>query len=505
MITPHDRRFTPTRRDFLGAVAGGAVLVGLSACGSETSSPALPASGDDFSAPRERRSRNGVLDVTLVAEGRTVRFGTGRRYAYTYNGTTPGPTLRLRPGDTLRITLVNHLSETTNLHTHGLHVSPSGSADNIFVMVPPGGTHRYEYRIPDDHPSGLFWYHPHHHGSVAPQVFGGLAGAIIIDDAIDDLPAIASSRERVMVLADPAIGTSADAFGASMMERMQGREGDVALVNGVVAPTIRAVAGSIERWRLVNASASRFYRLALTGAAMHQIATDAGRLARPVAVDEVLLAPGERVELLLAPTRAGRYAFRSLPYDRGTPMMGGGGMGGGTGGSSGASDTITLATLVARDSSQAASLPTRLADLRSLTSSTVDRERDLTLAMGMGGGGMGGGGMGGGGMDGQATINGDSFDPNRTDVATRLGDVEEWTIRNASAMDHPFHLHVWPFLVIDDGNGHAPPGWKDTVNVPANSSVRIRLAFLDIPGRTVFHCHILDHEDLGMMGVIDVT
>ena len=493
-----------TRREFLEFVVGGAGLAGLAACGVGTSKPGLARPGAAFEQPTTLRSTNGKLTVRLVAKGRLVRFGSGRRFAYTYNDSTPGPTLRLRPGDVLTVTLVNQLDHPTNLHTHGLHVSPSGDADNVFVTVAPGASHTYVYEIPADHPSGLFWYHPHHHGTVAEQIFGGLAGAIVVEDELDELPAMAASRERVMVIADPPVTDDAGGFGASMMERMQGREGDVVTVNGIVAPTLRAGTGTLERWRVLNASASRYYRIALVGHPLHLIATDGGRLAAPTAVDELLLAPGERVEVLVVPTRAGRVALEARPYDRGSPMMMGGG---------GVSrhPTTTLATVVVRDGAgQPAGLPRSLAPARP-TVAAPGRYRTVTLAMGMGGGGMGSGmgggmgGMGGGGMSGSGfTIDGQSFDPARTDLSARLGTVEEWTVRNTSPMDHPFHLHVWPFRVLDP-DGTVRPGWKDTVNVPANGSVTLRVAFRDIVGRTVYHCHILDHEDLGMMGVIDVS
>ena len=114
--------------------------------------------------------------------------------------------------------------------------------------------------------------------------------------------------------------------------------------------------------------------------------------------------------------------------------------------------------------------------------------------------------MGGGGMGRSFTIDGRAFDPARTDITTRLGRVEDWTITNSSSMDHPFHLHVWPFQVVARSDGGADrPGWKDTVNVPAGESVTLRIPLTNISGRTVYHCHILDHEDLGMMGVIRVA
>ena len=112
--------------------------------------------------------------------------------------------------------------------------------------------------------------------------------------------------------------------------------------------------------------------------------------------------------------------------------------------------------------------------------------------------------MGGNGMS--FTINGRTFDPERVDVEAALDTVEEWTITNATPMAHPFHLHVWPFQVIDASDQRTPPsGWKDVVDVPAGGWVRLRVAFRDFGGRAVYHCHILDHEDRGMMGVINVT
>ncbi len=299
----------PTRREFLGVV-GGALAVGTVASLGERLAGAVPAltvppGKAPFTQPRELVSANGRLDVELVAAASHVPFGDGKRFAYTYNGTTPGPTLRVRPGDTVTITLENRLGEATNLHTHGLHVSPSGKADNVFLSVPDGGRRTYTYDIPSDHRSGTFWYHPHMHEMVAPQLSGGLAGAIVVADALDDLPELADASERVLVLSDPVVGTSSAVVDVSMMEKMRGREGDVVLVNGVFAPAIDARAGSLEHWRIVNASSSRYYRLSLEDHDLAMVGTDGGRLARPHEVSEILLAPGERVEVLVAPSAVG--------------------------------------------------------------------------------------------------------------------------------------------------------------------------------------------------------
>ena len=219
----------PSRREFLGAVGGLLTVGALASVGAGASldaaaavpGAALPRGGAPFTQPHELASAGGRLDVELVAAPAKVPFGSGERFAYTYNGTTPGPTLRVRPGDVLTITLENRLGESTNLHTHGLHVSPSGQADNVFVSVPDGGRHTYRYRIPADHRSGTFWYHPHMHGMVARQVFGGLAGVIVVEDVLDQLPALAGATERVLVLSDPGVGSSSSVLEVSMMEEMR--------------------------------------------------------------------------------------------------------------------------------------------------------------------------------------------------------------------------------------------------------------------------------------------
>ena len=440
-----------TRRQVLLAGSAGAAALGLSACGGsadKTSNGAKP--GARFTQPKVLASSNGRLEVTLTAEAGTVPYGDGTRFAYTYNGTSPGPTLKVRPGDTLVITLENHLDEPTNLHTHGLHVSPEGDSDNVFVAIAPGQSRTYTYVLPEDHRSSLCWYHPHHHGMVAPQLGGGLFGGIIIEDAIDRLPELATATERLLVLSDPKVGGDSSVLDVSNMDIMRGREGDAALVNGVNAPTIEATAGTLERWRVLNASPSRYYRLALDGHRPQIIGTDGGRLPAPEVRDDLLLAPGERIEFLVTPTRAGSFALRTQGYDRGSAGMGGGMM---DGGSTSSTDEQVLATMVVTGSAAAAPLPSTLAPDADLDAGVAGSERPIQLAMGMGGG-MGGGGMGGGGMM-SFSINGESFDPNRTNIEVRAGDTEDWVITNTSSMDHPFHLHAWPFRVIDRTSG--PP------------------------------------------------
>jgi FtsP/CotA-like multicopper oxidase with cupredoxin domain len=495
---------TTTRRHFLGKLAGlGAVLLGA-----RTLDPLVAVSGGAapapvFLQPDVIESAGGRLDVELVARARHLRWGNGRRYALTYNGTTPGPTLVVRPGDRVRLTLVNELDHATNLHTHGLYVSPAAHHDNPFVTVAPGARRTYTYDVTPEQRSLTAWYHPHAHGMVAWQVAGGLAGAIIVRDDLDTDAALAGATERVLVLSDPPIGTSPAVLDVSAMQRMQGREGSALLVNGVARPTIDARAGTLEHWRFVNACASRYERLVLDGLSMHLIGSDGGRLPAPVEVAEVVLAPGERAEVLVAPATGGQYELRTLAVDRGALAMGTG-----MGGAGGAivSPAATVATISVAADGPAAVLPVQLAAVSTLDPGRATGSRRLTLAMGMGDGNMGRGtmGMSATGVGAEFTIDGETFDPAVTNIRTRLGRVEDWTITNTSAMDHPFHLHVWPFRVLERSDGAPEPGWKDTVNVPAGGSVTVRVPFDRVTGRTVYHCHILDHEDLGMMGVIRV-
>lgn len=503
-----DRGAVPlSRRQVLVGLGAAGTLVavgGLAACSRTPSTPPAPdgqpaigpAAGSAFAEPAVLTSENGRLDVTLRAAPAMVAFAGSTRWALTYNDSTPGPTLRVRPGDELVVTLDNGLDAPTNLHTHGLHVSPSGDSDNVFVMVDPGERRTYRYRIPADHPSGTFWYHPHHHGQVAAQVFGGLAGAIIIEDAIDELPELAAATTRVLVLADPNIGDTAAVLAGGMMDTMLGREGDAIVVNGLHQPRIPAATGTLEHWRLINTSPSRYYVLRLAGHQLQLIASDAGRLDQPHPTDELILVPGERAEVIVALDAPGTHALTTRTVNRGGMGMGDG-MGGGMGNGRGAGNATTeIATLeITGDPTDPPALPATLAPVETLADSTVTRTRDVTLAMGRG--------MGMGGGDGQFTIDGRGFDPERVDITARLDTTEDWVIRNTSPMDHPFHLHVWPFQVVDTDGSAAPPGWKDTVNVPAGQTVTIRIPFRDYPGKTVYHCHILDHEDLGMMGIID--
>ncbi len=473
----------------LGSAAiGGAGLAWRSGTGLGTGADAAP--GSASSEPEVLRSSGGRLQVTLRAALGQTRVAGREATTLSYNGGLPGPTLHLQPGDRLQVRLVNDLDAPTNLHVHGLHVSPVGDGDNVFVTVAPGESFDYDHQLPDDHPPGVYWYHPHHHGVVAEQVFGGLYGAIIVDDP----EPVEVTRERLLVVSDLTLDGSGRVAAPSMMDQMAGREGEMVLVNGQAEPALTAAPGERERWRVVNACSSRYLRLRLDGQQLQLLGLDSGRYPEPREADEVLLAPGNRADLLVT-TAEGSSALQALPYDRG----GMGGMGG-RGSPSSDGGTVDLARLDVTGATAPSLPPVPLQPTQpDLREATVAGRRELTFAMGMGGGGMGGSGM-------EATIDGKAFDPERVDQSVRLGTVEEWTLINTSPLDHPVHLHVWPMQVVAEGERPVDDGvWRDVVNVPAREQVTVRISFDRFPGRTVYHCHILDHEDQGMMGVIDAT
>ena len=473
----------------LGGFGTAAIAVGGAGLWWTLSSRFSPVPGGDFTEPEQLRGSNGRLQVRLEASPGSVQLGGKQASALAYNGGVPGPTLRVRAGDVLDIELVNSMAAPTNLHVHGLHVSPQGNGDNVFNVVQPGHSFSYEYRLPADHPPGVYWYHPHLHGMVADQIFAGLFGAIIVEDA----EPVDVSRERVMVVSDITLDGSGTVADASPMDRMLGREGELVLVNGQSNPNLSARPGERERWRVVNTCVARYLRLRLDGQQMQLLGMDSGRFPTPGNADEVLLAPGNRADVLVTAV-AGDATLSAVYYNRGSlaAMMGPAGPdpndGQGTG-------DLVLATLTVSGAPAASppAVPSRpaAADLRT---AAVAAHRQLTLAVG---------GMGMGMMS--FTINGREFNASRTDTTVAAQTVEEWTLINPSPMDHPFHLHVWPMQIVEKrGQTPGQPVWRDVVNIPANGQVRVRIHFKDFTGRSVYHCHILDHEDQGMMGVIEV-
>lgn len=445
-------------------------------------------------------SRGGMADLELVAQATRGTLPGGPAELLTYNGRSPGPLLEVSAGDRVRLRLRNGLNQPTNLHFHGLHIPPTGTGDNVFLTVPPGGSTTYDFTIAKDHPAGLFYVHPHQHGLSADQVFGGLGSALVVRGDLDRIPEVAAASETVLVLKDFASASGENA--ASMgMGRMLGREGPLLTVNGELNPGLSIPSGGLLRLRLLNASNARIYRLALEGHRLVRIATDGGAIATPEPLEELLLAPGERADVLVQGNQVpGSYPLLNLPYQRSGHM----------GMAAVEEGPRTLATLSYSGAVEPLPLPKNLIPVPALPEPERTRRFVLAHAMGMGAmkhgmGAMGGGGMAMGGMGMGFQINGQPFEPDRINTRVRLGSTEDWLIVNDDVMDHPFHLHINPFQVIHRaGRPESQRRWKDTVLVKAGEEVRIRVTFRDFPGLTVYHCHNLDHEDLGLMGVLQI-
>ncbi|MHA7299632.1 multicopper oxidase family protein [Pseudarthrobacter sp. MDT1-22] len=487
-----------TRRQLLalGAVGAGATAAGGAGLWLTTGNGPGYTGGAGLTEPQVLASRDRVLELDLTAAPARVRVGGRDASVQAFNGSLPGPTLRVRAGDTIRVTLRNGLRAPTNLHVHGLHVSPQGNSDNPFVSIDPGGSFDYEFTLPEDHPPGTYWYHPHRHGHAADQVAAGLYGAIVVEDP-DPVPV---TRERVLVVSDLSLDAAGNLAEVDQLQQMMGREGEIVLVNGQLRPQLRAAPGERERWRIINACPSRYLRLALDGQQVRLLSRDLGRLPIPEDVTEVVLAPGNRVELLVE-TRDGSSTLTAAALDRGSMnAMIGGAMRGDNESGDGPVELLTLAV-----SGSAGTDPGPVPEgrpLRDLRNEPVTAARTLNFAMGMNGN-MGAGMGSGQGTMMAFTINGREFDPERLDETAAAGTVEEWTLTNSSPMDHPIHLHVWPMQIVQDGDRDVTrPKWQDVVNVPARSQVKVRVAFVDFAGRTVIHCHILDHEDQGMMATV---
>jgi len=438
----------------------------------------------------------GVFEATLRAAPAQVDYLGGRATeVLAYNGANPGPAIVATEGDRIRIRFENRIpGQPSTIHWHGLPV-PAEQDGNPMDPVASGADRLYEFTLPQGS-AGSYWYHPHPHLYTAEQVARGLAGAFIVRPKSDPLPA--GLEDHVLMLTDLRIDAAGRMMGWTAEDMMSGRVGDHVLVNGRRSPALAAAPGATLRLRLFNATNARYLRLAFDGLTMTLIGTDGGLLGAPLpGISELLLTPGERAEVVVQlPQTAGmQIALRMLAHDRGWMM--------GTMPAPNQSALLTLRTEGAPRTPVA--LPATLRPVAPLLLPVASKRFELTQRPGM----MNGGGMMAGGMMGwQFLIDGRLFDMNRVDRTSIVGQVEQWEFVNLSSMDHPMHIHGTQFQVLEtERAGARTPaaylGWKDTVDVPRGATVRLRVRF-DSPGLRMYHCHILEHESQGMMGVLRV-
>jgi FtsP/CotA-like multicopper oxidase with cupredoxin domain len=443
----------------------------------EATPPAEPLVGIPSQAlvqPEIRESSGGVLETQLEAKLSATTFAGQDVVSTVFEGSFPGPTLSIWPGDTLRIRLINNLDDCTNLHTHGFHVSPKGNSDNIYIHIDSGETFDYEYHLPDNHPAGIFWYHPHCHGLTATQTTGGLTGAIIVRGGLDEIEGIAGLTDSILYLQSSQF----DSNGSMVPFDQQSAMTRMRTVNGQYQPTIAIQPGETQRWRIANASSDDFFLLHLQDHTLHVIAKDGNPYDRVVPVDQVLLAPAERVEVLVqASSTPGSYQFRSLTWGDDYQTQ---------------PDVLMATMVVEGDALEPAQLPTDLIPFEDLSQLPIDRQRVTTFEEP--------------GPPLYLAIDGKHWEEDRIDQTVQLGALEEWIVRNTSSHRHPFHIHVNDFQVVAvNGQPVEARSLQDTVNLPPNGEVTIRMRFADFSGKFVYHCHILSHEDFGMMANVEVV
>jgi blue copper oxidase len=418
------------------------------------------------------------------------------------NGPYLGPTIRCRAGDRVSLRVTNNLAEPTTLHWHGLHI-PARHDGGPHQVVEPGATWEPSFEIRQK--ASSCWYHSHLMGRTGEQVLRGLAGLFLIEDeestslalpseyGVDDIPLIIQDRRFNR--------DGSFSYLSAMPDMMMGYKGDVILVNGTVDPHL-VLRRRRTRLRILNASNSRIYTLGRDdGKDLVVIASDGSLLERPARQRRVRVSPGERIELLVDAQSGENLRLMSYPDRVAGGMMGPGMM---MGGMAGNTETFAIIELRAgKVEGSDPALPEKLIDVPGWTEAQAARTRSFSLDMSMMGMGMG---MGRRGMSGMMAINGRSMSMSRIDFRVPLGSIEIWEIENATPLAHPFHIHDVQFRVLDrDGE---PPllqerGLKDTVLVDPGSAVRIIAEFSDFADPKhpyMYHCHILEHEDAGMMG-----
>lgn len=416
------------------------------------------------------------LEVSLDAREAKKSYVSGQATSvWTYNGVVPGPLLDAEQGDELVVHFRNDLPEETTIHWHGVRVpAVMDGTPRMQDPVPLGGTFEYRFSLNDP---GLFWFHPHIRSD--EQVEKGLYGVIRVKGR--DEPE--SDRESILVLDD--VNVLPDGSLSTYLDddsKMLGRQGKTLLVNGVTAPVFHWRAGSLERFRIVNVANGRFFNLSLPGYSWRVIGTDDGFVPEPYDVEKLLVSPGERYDvMLLAHGEPGtRVTLTNEPYDRGHDT--------------GKEEPMPVADFIVTNESPLSGreLPSAVRNFERLEDGPIDHK--LVLNEGL--------------RDGELvfTINDATF-PDVPSIDIAAGSMQRFEVRNDSQMDHPFHLHGTFFQILAT-NGVATPrnrlANKDTVIVPQMSALKLAARF-DEPGGWMYHCHILEHAEGGMMGEIDVT
>jgi FtsP/CotA-like multicopper oxidase with cupredoxin domain len=367
--------------------------------------------------PPEIRSQNGAFNATITAAPSRVQVGEYAFPGMVYNGAYLPPLLRPRLGDTMRITFRNNLpDDPSNLHYHGMSVSPQGNSDNVFIHVHPGNEFKYEVHIPATgrQRPGLFWYHPHAHGVVAKQMLGGMSGGLVVDGFENLFPIVQGLPERFLLIKHAEVG----------------EDHEIISINGQLNPLVQIRPGEMQFWRIANIGATLFIKFQIEGMPLYVVATDGHPLSQPRKMTEFFVGPGQRIDAIAIGPQAGEYAMRTIPFQNeawkkpdpaqqlATIVSGGSG----TASASAETEVLRQHVVGTRWIDEVRSTP--IARRRTLEySRTPDRHVFM--------------------------IDGRVMDENRVDQTVKLGDTEEWTVVNTDQQYHSFHIHQTGFLVTE--------------------------------------------------------
>ena len=417
-----------------------------------------------------------VFDLRFTA-GETDLVDAGPSDTWGLNGTYLGPTLRADRGDRVRVDVTNGVDETTSLHWHGMHL-PAAMDGGPHQMVEPGATWSPSWTI--DQPAASLWYHPHLHGATADHVYRGAAGMFLIDDpaAAPDLPATYGVDDIPLVVQDKRFHDDGRLDAGAPFFDTVGFLGDTLVVNGTVDPHLDVTTERV-RLRLLNASNARVYDFGFADdREFALVASDAGLLERPHRTGRVQLSPGERAEIVVDVEPGERAVLRSFAPDMDVPVFER---------FAGGDDSFDVLELrAASELARSPAVSDRLATIDRPDPDEAVRTREFRLS--------------------GTNINGDEMDLDRVDEVVTVDTTEVWEVRNTDGNPHSFHPHLVHFAVLDIDGDPPPPelaGWKDTIYVPPNTTIRIVARFDDHADPTtpyMFHCHVLAHEDDGMMG-----
>jgi FtsP/CotA-like multicopper oxidase with cupredoxin domain len=514
------------------------------------SSCVISARGEPLRDLTSISSVNGKLQADLVIKNIETSINGHRVHGFrTYNGQYPGPTFRGHPGDTMNIRYINRLENSgdhattsahghnynsVNLHTHGLNVSPSGYSDNVYLDILPGYWVPFEFHIPTNHPTGLFWYHPHRHGGTSTQVGCALTGNLILTGKgdLDEIPEIAAAKKVEMIFneiplvaepSEPGAGhyrvpdDGGDAGnagtdrlpdslkiyalnGAPVLELEKDGSTNAVIVRPLSPPEITIRPFEVQRLQLTHAGLDQFLNVVMEDEKgvrqpLNLISYDGITIPKvDPTLGGLLLGDGNRAEFLIQAGVAGKvYHLKSIPNAEQLP--------------DGNFDipllTITVAGAPVLPTILPINLNPPISRLPNIADSEIVRKRTMTFDTDLSAF-----------ATGRAfTVDGQPFDGLSTAQTMLLDTAEEWVIKTVGLtnvfpsppLSHPFHIHVNWFQVVKINDVPVPPRWQDTIVIPFNGSVTIRHRFQQYTGRYVLHCHILPHEDLGMMAGVEVV